>query len=135
MGPPRRKVRATAEATLTPPPTLTAAQVIARVIKAEGNNLYAVETAALHNLLVELAPQFRSTIWLKRGGFVLVDTTTSGDRANKIDGEITNVVSDEKAWRKEPYWPKEFGKKSTHTLSDDEEDRAGKMPHDSSKGS
>lgn len=80
-------------------------------------------------LLVELEARFRSTIWLKRGGYVLVDTETLADRENKIDGEIVNVVRDERAWRKAPFWPKDFVKKSTVVNdSDEEESTVGKMP-------
>ncbi|KAK5094031.1 hypothetical protein LTR70_005473 [Exophiala xenobiotica] len=123
MPPPRRKLQATVEETLTPPAALSDGQHIARIKNAAGNNLYNVELAG------ELGARFRSTIWLKRGGFVLVDANTLADRENKIDGEIVNVVRDEKAWRKAPFWPKEFAKKFTITSdSDEEESTVGKMP-------
>jgi probable RNA-binding protein EIF1AD len=92
----------------------------------------------------------RSTVWIKRGSYVVVDTSSLADRDNKLDGEIVNVVRDEKAWRKMAYWyvvycsrrargimwliytlfrPKEFVKKSTYVQdSDDEESTVGKMP-------
>jgi probable RNA-binding protein EIF1AD len=129
MPPPRRKLQETVEATLTPPDTLASSQSIARVIKAEGNNLYSVELPSAKTLLVELPPRFRSTIWLKRGGFVVIDTKALADRDNKLDGEIVNVVRDERQWRKESYWPKEFVKKSAAMGSDsDEASTVGKMP-------
>lgn len=129
MGPPRRKLQATAEETVTPPDNLQDGQVIARVVKAEGNNLYTVESPPGKALLVELEARFRSSIWLKRGGFVLVDTTSLADRENKLNGEIINVVRDEKRWRKQPYWPPEYAKKRDSAPgSDDEESRVGKLP-------
>ena len=129
MGPPRRKLQETVEATLTPPDSLAEDQFIARVIKAEGNNLYSVELPSAKTLLVELPSRFRSTIWLKRGGFVVVDATGLADRDNKLDGEIVNVVRDERQWRKGSYWPKEFVKKSAAMASGDEKDSTvGKMP-------
>lgn len=157
MGPPRRKVLATAEETLTPPDDLSASQQIARVIKATGNNIYAVELPSKESMLVELPARFRSTIWIKRGSFVLVDTNAMQDRENKLRGEIVNVVRDEKRWRKEKYWyvmlssfllvinqlweqllmwfrPKEFVKRpAAASLGDDEdedeeESRVGKIP-------
>jgi probable RNA-binding protein EIF1AD len=129
MPPPRRKLQETVEATLTPPDTLASSQSIARVIKAEGNNLYSVELPSAKTLLVELLPRFRSTIWLKRGGFVVIDTKALADRDNKLDGEIVNVVRDERQWRKESYWPKEFVKKPAAMGSDSEEvSTVGKMP-------
>ncbi|KAI9809204.1 MAG: hypothetical protein M1825_002495 [Sarcosagium campestre] len=128
MAPPRRTVQATALETTSPPATLSSAQSIARVIKAEGNNLYTVELPSHKTVLVELPSRFRSTIWIKRGGFVVVDTEAFDDRDNKLAGEILNVVRDEKEWRKQPYWPAEFPKKNSVQDSDDEESNVGKMP-------
>ncbi|CRG83971.1 hypothetical protein PISL3812_01324 [Talaromyces islandicus] len=130
MGPPKRKVLATAEETLFPPPTLPAEHQIARVIKAAGNNLYSVEFPSKEVVLVELPARFRSTIWMRRGSYVVVDTKALDDRDNKLHGEIINVVGDEKAWRKAAFWPKEFVKQSYGGTSDSEEEdsRVGKMP-------
>ena len=104
MGKPKRNVFAAAEETSTPPPTLTASQSIARVVKAEGNSLYTCTLPNEQTILVELESRFRNTIWIKRGGYVLVDTKEGEVRNNKIHGEIINVVRDERAWRKESYW-------------------------------
>lgn len=105
MAPPRRKLLATAQETLTPPPSLPAGHKIARAIKATGNNIYAVEfPSSKEPVLVELPARFRSTIWIKRGSYVLVDTNALQGRENKLVGEIVNVVRDERAWRKESYW-------------------------------
>lgn len=104
MAPPRRKVLATVEETLTPPDQLTASQQIARVTKATGNNVYLVELPSKESILVELPARFRSTIWMKRGSYVLVDFDAIQDRDNKLKGEIVNIVRDEKQWRKETYW-------------------------------
>ncbi|KAL2011570.1 hypothetical protein VTN00DRAFT_4288 [Thermoascus crustaceus] len=129
MGPPKRRVLATAEETLTPPDELAEGQQIARVIKATGNNIYAVELPSKTSILVELPARFRSTIWIKRGSYVVVDTKALEPRENKLGGEIINIVRDEKAWRKAPYWPKEFVKQSLLPASDDEEDSTvGRMP-------
>ena len=135
MAPPRRKLQETVEATLTPPDTLASSQYIARVIKAEGNNLYSVELPSAKTLLVELPARFRSTIWLKRGGFVVIDAEALADRHNKLDGEIVNIVRDERQWRKESYWPKEFVKRSAAMGSDSEEaSTVGKMPPSDDEG-
>ena len=142
---PKRQLLATAEETTHPPSTLEAGHVIARVSKGEGKNLYIVEIPGGKSLLVELPSRFRSTIWIKHGGFVLVDTTAFDERENKLDGEIVNVVRDEKQWRKQAYWyaqigqsasstdfmrrPTEFVKKSAYPRdSDEEESTVGKMP-------
>ncbi|KAF2493811.1 nucleic acid-binding protein [Lophium mytilinum] len=129
MGRPKRNLLATAEETLTPPDTLTEGESIARIVKAAGNNLYNAELPSSQAILVELPARFRSTIWIKRGSFVLVDTTALADRENKLDGEIINVVRDERAWRKQKYWPAEFAKKSSYLEgSDEDESTVGKLP-------
>lgn len=148
MAPPRRKVLATVEETLTPPDQLSASQQIARVTKATGNNIYLVELPSKESVLVELPARFRSTIWMKRGSYVLVDFEALEDRDNKLKGEIVNIVRDEKLWRKEKYWcvwclfyiygigligyyrPKEFVKQPVVQSDDDEEEESvvGKMP-------
>ena len=127
MPKPRRNVESAAEETINPPQTLSANQSIARAVKAAGNNLYSVQLPSQKVLLVELAPRFRSTIWIKRNGFVLIDATALSERENKLDGEIINIVGDEKTWRKMSYWPKEFAK-NTASESDEEESHVGKMP-------
>ncbi|CAN9115303.1 unnamed protein product [Alternaria alternata] len=129
MARPKRNVLATIDSTITPPDALSTNHVIARITKAEGKNIYAAELPDGKPVLAELEARFRSTVWIKRGSYVVVDTSALADRENKLDGEIVNVVRDEKAWRKMAYWPKEFVKKSTYVEdSDEEESTVGKMP-------
>ncbi|OQD63845.1 hypothetical protein PENPOL_c008G08568 [Penicillium polonicum] len=132
MGPPRRKMLATAEGTLTPPDELSDTQQIVRAIKATGNNIYLVEQTDKQQMLVELPARFRSAIWIKRSSYVVVDTKGQEERDNKIRGEIVNIVRDEKAWRKAPFWPKEFVKQPVVLVADsddeEEESRVGRMP-------
>lgn len=106
MGRPKRSVLAAATESTTPPEELTEHQFVARVGKPEGNNTYTCILPNTKTALVELAQRFRNTIWIKRGGFVVVDLTPSEERKtnNKVEGEIINVVRDEKEWRKMPYW-------------------------------
>jgi len=104
MGPPKRNLHATIEETTTPPNTLETGHVIARIVKAAGKNLYIVDLSSGDTALVEMPARFRSTIWVKRGTFVVVDTNAYAERENKLGGEITNIVRDEKQWRKERYW-------------------------------
>ncbi|ORX92177.1 hypothetical protein BCR34DRAFT_594939 [Clohesyomyces aquaticus] len=130
---PKRNLLATVDSTLTPPDTLSPHQVIARITKAAGNNLYNAERPSGKPILVELEAKFRNTIWMKRGSYVVVDTEALAERENKLDGEIVNVVRDEKQWRKMAYWPKEFAKKSTYAEdSEDEDSTVGKMPPEES---
>ncbi|KAF3052612.1 hypothetical protein E8E11_010482 [Didymella keratinophila] len=128
MGRPKRQVLATIEDTITPPDVLPDAHLIARIVKAEGKNLYSAELPNGKSVLAELEAKFRSTVWIKRGSYVVVDTSALAERDNKLDGEIVNVVRDEKAWRKMSYWPKEFVKKPAYEDSDEEESTVGKMP-------
>lgn len=104
MGKPKRNIISAAEESSTPPTTLTDTQSIARVLKAEGNSLYSCTLPNQKTILVELEARFRNVIWIKRGGYVLIDRKDADVRQNKIDGEIVNVVRDERAWRKQSYW-------------------------------
>lgn len=105
MGRSKRALLKVTEETSTPPTSLPATCLIAKVVKAEGSNLWKVELpGTARSLLVELPIRFRSEVWLKRGGYVLVDRAAFQDRGNKLEGEIVNIVRDEKRWRKEPYW-------------------------------
>lgn len=45
----------------------------------------------------------------------------SPDRENKLDGEIINIVREEREWRKMGYWPKEFVRKDGYGDSEEEE--------------
>ncbi|GAB0132446.1 hypothetical protein EsDP_00000881 [Epichloe bromicola] len=127
MGKPKRNVLAAAEETLTPPETLGPNESLVRVVKPLGNNLYTCELPNKKPVVLELAQRFRNTIWIKRGGFVLAERYADGSSDSRADGEIVNVVRDEKLWRKQLYWPKEFTK-NTYDLSDDEDSNVGKMP-------
>ncbi|KAK3988472.1 hypothetical protein QBC44DRAFT_99888 [Cladorrhinum sp. PSN332] len=126
----RRVVQAAAQETLTPPDELTDSQSIARVVKAEGNNLYTCELPNKKTFMFELETRFRNAIFIKRGGYVLVDVASSEERpaGSKVVGEIINVVRDEKLWRKQPYWPAKFPKKTYDDSDDEEESNVGKMP-------
>lgn len=104
MGRPKRQLLATIEDTITPPDVLPEAHLIARIVKAEGKNLYSAELPGGKQVLAELEPKFRSVVWIKRGSYVVVDTTALAERDNKLDGEIVNIVRDEKAWRKMAFW-------------------------------
>ncbi|KAI9852339.1 MAG: hypothetical protein M1838_001044 [Thelocarpon superellum] len=129
MGRPKRSFLATAEETATPPVQLSDGQQIARVVKATGSHNYSVALPSGDIALVELPSRFRSTIWIKRDGFVVVDLTALPKREKKLTGEIVNVVRNEKEWRRESYWPLEFASKSPHLDTDDEQASVvGKLP-------
>lgn len=107
MGKPKRAaVLAAAQESATPPNELTETQFVARVQKAEGNSLYTCELPNGKPVLVELEPKFRNTIFIRRGGYVLVDLASAQERlkTSKVMGEIINIVREEKEWRKQSYW-------------------------------
>jgi probable RNA-binding protein EIF1AD len=107
MGRPKRTVLAEATTASSPPPSLAASHAIARIIKADGNSLFKVALPGAkpgEQLLVELPGKLRNTFWLRRGGFVVVDTQAFAERENKLDGEIVTVILEERAWRKMGYW-------------------------------
>ncbi|MCJ1465029.1 hypothetical protein MMC07_003644 [Pseudocyphellaria aurata] len=126
---PKRNFLVTANETSTPPTSLGNGHEIARVQKAEGKNLYTVQVPdRVEPLLVELPSRFRSQIWIRRGGYVVVDRSVFDHRENKLDGEIVNIVRDEKQWRKQAYWPAEFIAKPTYSDGSEDESTVGKMP-------
>lgn len=128
---PKRDLHAVAQETVTPPGQLASNQHIARVKSNAGNNLYQLELPSSDVVLAELPARFRSTIWIKRGSFVVVDTSALADRENKLGGEIVNVVREEKLWRKMSYWPKEFGERKSAYDEDSEDDGPRMPPSDS----
>ena len=65
-----------------------------------------MELASQSELLVELPMRFRNAVWVRRGGFVLIEM--EGFTEGKVGGEIVEVIMDEKRWRKEGYWFVEF---------------------------
>ncbi|KAH8154871.1 uncharacterized protein LAJ45_01402 [Morchella importuna] len=128
----RRALTAIDALTTTPPDTLPPGHIICRIITSAGNNIYRLltPTDAKTEILAELPTMFRGKVWLKRGGYVVVDTGAFGERENKLGGEIVNVVRGEREWRKEGYWPKQFPKEEELEDSEEseEESTVGKMP-------
>ena len=60
---------------------------------------------------------------------MLVNTEAFAGRDNKLDGEIVNVIREERLWMKQSYWPVEFEKRNGYDDSDSNEDsNVGKMP-------
>jgi probable RNA-binding protein EIF1AD len=85
---------------------LKSTQHIVRISKPHGNSLYTVELPSKSELLVELPTKFRNAVWVRRGGFVMIET--EGHSEGKVNGEILDVIRDEKMWRKMDYWSVTF---------------------------
>ena len=125
-----------------PPDNLTPTQRICRVDQICGNNLYSVtlppqasasditadsvdakpalaeELQPGSKVLVELPPKFRNTLWIRRGGYVLVDLHAGEDRRqNKIVGTVAAVIQDVRVWRRMAYWPWPAPVQPTATVS------------------
>ena len=103
--PPRSIVSTLDDLTSAPPESpLLGSLMIGRISQAQGKYLFTCVFPSGEIVLAELAQIFRGKAWLRRGGYVLVDRTAFEDRGNKIEGQIVNVVRNEKAWRKMDYW-------------------------------
>lgn len=84
-------------------------------------------------IVVEMPPKFRNAIFVKRGGFCVISVyqqimnleTIPALSDYKVQGEISNIVVNDREWQKYTYWPQEFKK---HTkgwdISSDEESEA-----------
>jgi probable RNA-binding protein EIF1AD len=105
----------------TPPDKLEPNHVIACIVKARGNSLYDVRLAPTQYkqllstelndekesaIVVSMPPKFRNTIFVKRGGYILV--ALFDDTQATVKGEIANIVVNKKDWQRFPYWPEEF---------------------------
>ena len=125
---PKRQILADASTASTPPATLPPTHRIARVVRARGNNVFAVTLPgdAKREALAELAGNLRSTFWIRRGAFVVVDGAALAARENKLVGEIVTVIMEVKRWRKMGYWPEEF--RAAEEEDDSEEDEGVGMP-------
>lgn len=128
MARPKRSVMSAAAESSTPPDELRLGQLIMRVVKPAGNNIYEAISPTGEIRLVEMPTRFRSTIWIKRNSFILVNTSAFTSRTNKLGGEIAAVVLNEREWRKQAYWPSEFTKSPLQPASDDEDSTVGKLP-------
>ena len=111
-----------------PPDSLTQTQTIVRLVASNGNRLFTVQTPESATLLVEIDERFRKTIWIKRGGYVVIETSPSPTRDPRAQGEIVSVCRNEKEWRTQPYWPAQFPQRPVPVDSDEEDSVVGKMP-------
>ncbi|KAG5520024.1 hypothetical protein PMAC_001100 [Pneumocystis sp. 'macacae'] len=111
----KKKIQKLGQITINPPDELSDSQKIACVVEIKDHDLYLCKTANGETLLAELPPRFRCKIWVRRGGFVVLNTQTFDKKECKIQAEISIVIQNEKAWRKKKYWPDIF--KDVDTIS------------------
>lgn len=87
-------------------PVPSAQVLVAKVAEARGNHTYEVilppeakETEGTSSgkeedrkTLAYLPPRFRNLLWVRRGGYVLVDVSEADHRDNKLGGEVIAVL-------------------------------------------
>lgn len=81
-------------------------------------------------LVVEMPPKFRNTVFVKRGGFCVITVyqeiadleTTPELSSYKVHGDISNIIRNVREWQKYPYWPAEYKRQTKGwDISSDEE--------------
>lgn len=100
----RKKIQKLGQITLDPPQELSIYQKIAQVIEIKDHDLYLCKTADGETLLAELPARFRCKIWVRRRGFVVIDTQEFDKKGGKIQAEISMIIQNEKIWKKKKYW-------------------------------
>ncbi|KAJ1798670.1 hypothetical protein LPJ59_002350 [Coemansia sp. RSA 2399] len=83
--------------------------VVARSVVADNiNQRLNPENKPWFTTLAQLPPKFRSVVWVKRGGYAMVDLTEQ--LTDKIGGEITLVLlaNQVKHLKKSRQWPTEY---------------------------
>lgn len=82
-------------------------QFIVRIFGPRGNNLHEVERVDGTRFLCSMPTKFRKNVWIKRGGFVIVEPIEEGD---KVKAEIVHILFSEQIrhLQKQGLWPKEF---------------------------
>lgn len=88
-------------------------------------------TESDRTIVVLMPPKFRNTVFVKRGGLVVVDLYEPNEidpKQEHILGDISNIVRNQKDWQKMAYFPVEFKEEEKKNpwdfdgLSDEEEE-------------
>lgn len=114
----KKKIQKLGQMTFDPPHELPEHQKIACVMEIRDHDLYLCKTSSDEILLTELPPRFRCKIWVRRGGFVVIDTHAFDKKGGKIQAEIIMVIQNEKMWKKKEYWPEVFKKDTYEKVTD-----------------
>lgn len=82
-------------------------QYIVRIFGPRGNNLHEVERDDGSRFLCSMPTKFRKSVWIKRGGFVIVEPIEEGE---KVKAEIAHILFPEQIrhLQKRGLWPKAF---------------------------
>lgn len=105
-------------------PTFEEGHIVARVLRACGENIYEVEDGTGAKSLYQLPKRMRHVAFIRRGSYVFVRNDNTR-REGKIRGEIEVVVMDRflDLLRAEPFWPNAFAKGTHESASS-----AGQVP-------
>ncbi|KAF9346848.1 hypothetical protein BGX34_003582 [Mortierella sp. NVP85] len=100
-----RRVQASSDI-LTDLHELEDGQRFAKVIGTRGNNVHEVQFEDGDQMLVNLPPKFRSLVWVKRGGYVVIQPAEEEDKT-KVGGDIVAVLFPDhiKRYKQEGTWP------------------------------
>ncbi|XP_030762834.1 probable RNA-binding protein EIF1AD [Sitophilus oryzae] len=82
-------------------------QRIVKVLASRGNNLHEVEDSDGSRFLVTMPTKFRRTIWIIRGGYILIEPIQEG---KKVKGKIVRILNNEQIQHfiQENVWPDAF---------------------------
>ncbi|KXZ47675.1 hypothetical protein GPECTOR_33g557 [Gonium pectorale] len=89
-------------------------QAIVRALGSRGSNLIEVEFPDGRQTLVLMPAKFNKKLWVKRGGFLLVENSEAAEGDTKVTGSILSILYDDqiKQLRKMPgVWPEAFESK------------------------
>ncbi|KAG2489844.1 hypothetical protein HYH03_011647 [Edaphochlamys debaryana] len=97
-------------------------QSIVRALGSRGSNLIEVEFPDGRQTLVMMPAKFNKKLWVKRGGFLLIEASEEAQQDTKVTGTIVGVLYDDqiKQLSKMPgVWPAEFStREGKGTLED-----------------
>ncbi|CAH1634914.1 unnamed protein product [Spodoptera littoralis] len=96
-------------------------QSIVKVLKNRGRNLHAVITPTGEEYLVSMPTQFRRTIWVRRGSYIVVEPIPKG---NKVKAEIVKIINKNsiQCYKENNVWPKEFEEANKTNAYEDDSD-------------
>ncbi|PNW84714.1 hypothetical protein CHLRE_03g155800v5 [Chlamydomonas reinhardtii] len=96
-------------------------QAIVRALGSRGSNVIEVEFPDGRQTLVLMPAKFNKKLWVKRGGFVMVEDSAQAEGDTKVTGTIVSVLYDDQIkqlQKMEGVWPKEFAKDGKASLED-----------------
>ncbi|KAG2440229.1 hypothetical protein HXX76_004341 [Chlamydomonas incerta] len=120
-------------------------QAIVRALGSRGSNVIEVEFPDGRQTLVLMPAKFNKKLWVKRGGFVMVEDSAQAEADTKVTGTIVSVLYDDQIKQLQKMggvWPKEFaGKDGKGSLEDmmppsdsEESDQGEGLPGDAAAG-